>query len=168
MRLTEDDVIKGNSALIKSICKSYCKGIEFADCEAEVLLGLLLAIRSYQRGVCNFKSHAKVYIKNHIKEAKREYYRSTRCESRLSMDSKVNNCRECIGSIFASGSGDLEEIISFNDFVKHLDKKIQQLIRFYQNGYSEVEILEKMHISKEYLTIMKSQLLKELKQYNAG
>ena len=81
-------------------------------------------------------------------------------------DSRINNYRESIGSMFFNSKNDFEELISFNDFINHLDEKLQYLIWFYQNDYSENEIiLEKMHISQKYLVLIKKQLLKELAIY---
>ncbi|MFZ3373132.1 MAG: hypothetical protein WA131_08945 [Desulfitobacteriaceae bacterium] len=165
MKLTEEDVLKANSALIGDMCKLYCKGIEYSDCKSEALLGFLLAMRSYRKGVCDFKSYAEIYIQNHILQAKKEYYRSIRCESRLSMDSKIDDYRESVGSIFSRCSDNFEELILFSDFVNGLDEELEYLVWFYKNDYSENEILEQMHISQKYLTLMKNRLLKELELY---
>ena len=164
LELTEEDVIKANSELIGDICNLNCKGIEYIDCKAEASLGFLLAIRSYQKGICDFKSYAERCIQNQILQAKKEYYRNIRCESRLSMDSIFNDYRESIGSMFFYSRDDFEELL-FNDFVNHLDEKIQYLVWFYKNDYSENEILEQMHISQKYLALMKNRLLEELEIY---
>lgn len=162
MELIEEDVIKANSAFVRNICKLNCRGMEYFDCEAEALLGFLFAMRSYQKGICDFKSYAETCIRNHILHAKKEYYRSIRCESRLSMDSQINDYRESIGSMFFHSKDDFEELISFNDFINRLDEKLQYLVWFYKNDYSENEILEQMHISLKYLALMKNRLIKEL------
>ena len=165
LELTEEDVIKANSKFIISICNSCCRGMEYCDCESEASLGFLLAIRSYQKGICDFKSHAETCIRNHILQVKTEYYRSLRSESRLSLDSQSNNNRESIGCMFSRSDDDFEESLVFDDFVHHLDEKLQLLVWLYKNDYTENEILEKMHISQKLLVLMRKRLIKELKQH---
>lgn len=165
MKFTEDDVISANAAFIKNMCRLNSQGMEYHDCEAEALLGFLLAIRNYQKGVSDFKSYAEIYVKNHIRQIKRENNRNTRCQSRLSMDKRINNYQETIGSRLLCGNDDFEEVISLKDFVDRLDQELKTLVWLYENDYTEKEILKVMHLTGEYLYKIKSRLIDEFKMY---
>lgn len=86
-------------------------------------------------------------------------------ESRLSLNCKLGESKEEIGSILFPTQGDFTNGIALWDYVKHLGKKKFIIMKSLAWREDDYEIMEKMHMSKDEYYSIKFELQEDMMHY---
>lgn len=166
--LTEEDVYKANSGLIRAVCNNYGKKIEHEDREAIANEGMIYAIRSYKRGVSAFELHAVSCMKELLWNAEDEQRRVCRVEHHLSLDMQLKQGESTTRYVemIANLNSDHISLIIVSDFINQLERKLRCIALLFMNGYTTKEIAERMHISVDKIEQLRNDIFFKWKEYD--
>ncbi len=123
-KLTEDDVIKANSSIIFGLCRQYGKKLEYKDRISIANLGMFFAIRTYCKGISEFRTYAASCILEALYIEQDNQRKARRVEHPLSLNMQVksNESTQCYIEMFAHPKSDFSSNIIFSDFLSRLNK----------------------------------------------
>lgn len=167
-KLTEEDVFLYHENLIQKAASLCRKGIPWDDCLMAANEGFLDAIRGYRKEFSDFPSYAEKCIYMHIKNAKKEYNRIRRVDSRLSLDMpiEIGGNKESIGSVFFSSQGDFINSVILTDFLGSLKNEEKVVAYMCIQEYTSEEIMRLRCISRDKLNQCKKVICELWQQYN--
>lgn len=167
-QLTENDVYSVNSELIREVCKKYGKSLEPEDREAIANLGMIYAIRTYRRGVSEFRPYAIDYIRKTLQLAEYDSRSMKRIECQLSLDMHIKSCESSttyVEMCIHPNSNFISSILTC-DFILHLEMKLRYFAILCIGNYSIEEIAEHMNIPISEIEQLKITLQCKWKEYD--
>lgn len=167
MLLTEDDVCKANDEFVKEVCRYYGKTLEREEREAIANLGMVYAIRTYQRGVSEFRPYATFCIQEILGVAEENQRKVRRVEHPLSLDMRLKSGKSLTTyvSMIADSKEDSLYTIFYYDFLNRLEKNLQRVANMCIDNYTTAEIAEFMCISVTKVEQLKKVLLDKWTAY---
>jgi len=145
--LAFDELYKRYKNVILSYAHSvYCVGADIEDVIQEGMLGLLKAVKSYNKKA-SFKNYAFICIKTNIVKAVSRYFSNKNLP--LNSSISISDCENEINVV----SDNLEDNIIFKEKLENLLEKAKEnlspfelkVLNLFLKGYSYIEISEQLN-----------------------
>lgn len=168
--MDEMDVVRAYERELEQLCRRYAKGVEAEKRRAVACENMVLAIRTWDKRLCDFQPYMRAYVMKALKEVRREENRIKRQE-RLSLEAPVKP--ETPAFTFAElfhPTYRFENTVDFHDLMHGLqetDQRLYAVAWMLADAYTSQEICEAQHLDPDGLAWYFYLLREAVNAYNA-
>ncbi len=168
--MDEMDVVRAYERELEQLCRRYAKGVEAEKRRAVACENMVLAIRTWDKRLCDFHSYMQVYVARALKETRREANRIKRQE-RLSLEAPVDP--ETPAFTFAElfhPTYQFENSVDFHDLMREIQETDQRLCAvawMLADDYTPEEICKAQRLDPDELEWYRYLLREAVEAYNA-
>lgn len=168
--MNEMDVVHAYERELEQLCRRYAKGVEVEKRRAVACENMVLAIRTWDKRLCDFHPYMQAYVTEALKRIRREANRIKRQE-RLSLEAPISPKTPAFtfAELFHS-TYQFENAVDFHDlmhFIRETDQRLHAVAWMLADDYSPREICEAQHLDADQLDWYCYLLREAVETYNA-